>query len=48
MSSASLILTDGSLALSNPEAVGTQGSTKVLTASSVALVLTSCPGFVGV
>ena len=32
MSSASLILTDRSLALSEPKAVGAQGSTKVLAA----------------
>ena len=42
MSSASLILTDGSLALSEPKAVGAQGSTKVLAASS----LGSCLVFV--
>ncbi|HKC53546.1 MAG TPA: MFS transporter, partial [Burkholderiales bacterium] len=42
MSSASLILTDRSLALSEPKAVGAQGSTKVLAASS----LGSCLVFV--
>ena len=42
MSSASLILTDGGLALSEPKAVGAQGSTKVLAASS----LGSCLVFV--
>jgi EmrB/QacA subfamily drug resistance transporter len=42
VSSASLILTDGSLALSEPKAVGAQGSTKVLAASS----LGSCLVFV--
>ncbi len=42
MSSASLILTDRSLALSEPKAVGAQGSTKVLAASS----LSSCLMFV--
>ena len=35
MSSASLILTDGGLALSEPKAVGAQGSSKVLAASSL-------------
>src|SRR5246127_754122 len=35
MSSASLILTDGSLALSEPKAIGAQRSTKVLAASSL-------------
>ena len=35
MSSAPLILTDGGLALSEPRAVGAQGSIKVLTASSL-------------
>ena len=35
MSSASLILTDRSLALSEPKAVGAQGSSKVLAASSL-------------
>ena len=33
MSSASLLLTDSGLALSEPKAVGAQGSTKVLAAS---------------
>jgi len=42
VSSASLILTDRSLALSEPKAVGAQGSTKVLAASS----LGSCLVFV--
>ena len=42
MSSAPLILTDGGLALSEPKAVGAQGSTKVLAASS----LGSCLVFV--
>lgn len=42
MSSASLVLTDRSLALSEPEAVGAQGSAKVLAASS----LGSCLVFV--
>ncbi len=42
MSSASLILTDGGLALSERKAVGAQGSTKVLAASS----LGSCLVFV--
>ena len=42
MSSASLILTDRSLALSEPKAVGARGSTKVLAASS----LGSCLVFV--
>jgi hypothetical protein len=42
VSSASLILTDGSLALCEPKAVGAQGSTKVLAASS----LGSCLVFV--
>jgi hypothetical protein len=42
VSSASLILTDGGLALSEPKAVGAQGSTKVLAASS----LGSCLVFV--
>src|ERR1700758_5024497 len=42
VSSASLILTDGGLALSEPKAVGAQGSTKVLPASS----LGSCLVFV--
>ena len=42
MSSASLILTDRSLALSEPKAAGAQGSTKVLAASS----LGSCLVFV--
>ena len=42
MSSASLILTDRSLALSEPKAIGAQGSTKVLAASS----LGSCLVFV--
>jgi hypothetical protein len=36
VSSASLILTDGGLALSEPKAAGAQGSTKVLAASSLA------------
>jgi hypothetical protein len=35
VSSASLILTDRGLALSEPKAVGAQGSTKVLAASSL-------------
>jgi hypothetical protein len=35
VSSASLILTDRSLALTDPKAVGAQGSTKVLAASSL-------------
>ena len=35
MSSAPLILTDRSVALSEPKAVGAQGSTKVLAASSL-------------
>jgi MFS family permease len=35
VSSASLILTDGGLALSEPKAVGAQGSSKVLAASSL-------------
>lgn len=42
MSSASLILTDGSLAFSEPKGAGAQGSTKVLAASS----LGSCLVFV--
>ncbi|HXQ04195.1 MAG TPA: MFS transporter, partial [Bradyrhizobium sp.] len=42
MSSASLILTDGGLALSEPKAVGARGSTKVLAAAS----LGSCLVFV--
>ncbi len=42
MSSASLILTDGGLALSEPKAVGARGGTKVLAASS----LGSCLVFV--
>ena len=42
MSSASLILGDGGLALSEPKAVGAQGGTKVLAASS----LGSCLVFV--
>jgi EmrB/QacA subfamily drug resistance transporter len=42
VSSASLILTDGGLALAEPKAVGAQGSTKVLVASS----LGSCLVFV--
>jgi hypothetical protein len=42
VSSASLILTDRSLAFSEPKAVGAQGSTKVLAASS----LGSCLVFV--
>ena len=42
MSSASLILTDGGLALCEPKAVGAQGGTKVLAASS----LGSCLVFV--
>ena len=42
MSSASLILTDGGVALCEPKAVGAQGSTKVLAASS----LGSCLVFV--
>ena len=42
MSSAPLILTDRGLALSEPKAVGAQGSTKVLAASS----LGSCLVFV--
>ena len=42
MSSVPLILTDGGLALSEPKAVGAQGSTKVLAASS----LGSCLVFV--
>jgi len=40
--SASLILADGSLALTEPKAVGAQGSAKVLAASS----LGSCPVFI--
>jgi len=42
VSSAPLILTDGGLALSEPKAVGAQGSTKVLAASN----LGSCLVFV--
>ena len=42
MSSASLILTDRGLALSEPKAIGARGSTKVLAASS----LGSCLVFV--
>ena len=39
MSSASVILTDSGLALSERKAVGAQGSTKVLAASSLASCL---------
>ena len=46
MSSASLILTDGSLALSEPKAVGAQGSTKVLAASSLGSCLVFVSGAV--
>jgi EmrB/QacA subfamily drug resistance transporter len=46
MSSASLILTDGSLALSEPKAVGAQGSTKVLAASSLGSSLVFVSGAV--
>ena len=43
MSSASLILTDRGLALSEPKAVGAQGSTKVLAASSLGSCLVFAP-----
>ena len=46
MSSASLILTDRSLALSEPKAVGAQGSTKVLVASSLGSCLVFVSGAV--
>ena len=46
MSSASLILTDRSLALSEPKAVGAQGSTKVLAASSLGSCLVFVSGAV--
>ena len=46
MSSASLILTDGGLALSEPKAVGAQGSTKVLAASSLGSCLVFVSGTV--
>ena len=46
MSSASLILTDGGLALSEPKAVGAQGSAKVLAASSLGSCLVSVSGAV--
>lgn len=46
MSSASLILTDGGLALSAPKGVGAQGSTKVLAASSLGSCLVFVSGAV--
>ena len=46
MSSASLILTDRSLALTEPKAVGAQGSTKVLAASSLGCCLVFVSGAV--
>ena len=46
MSSASLILTDSGLALSEPKAVGAQGSTKVLAASSLGSCLVFVSGAV--
>ena len=46
MSSASLILTDRSLALSEPKAVGAQASTKVLAASGLGSCLVFVSGAV--
>ena len=46
MSSASLILTDGGLALSEPKTAGGQGSTKVLAASSLGSCLVFVSGAV--
>jgi len=46
VSSASLILTDSGLALSEPKAVGAQGSTKVLAASSLGSCLVFVSGAV--
>jgi MFS family permease len=46
VSSASLILTDSGLALSQPKAVGAQGSTKVLAASSLGSCLVFVSGAV--
>jgi hypothetical protein len=46
VSSAALILTDGGLALSEPKAIGAQGSTKVLAASSLGSCLMFISGAV--
>jgi hypothetical protein len=46
VSSASLILTDSGLALSEPNAVGAQGSTKVLAESSLGSCLVFVSGAV--